>query len=372
MIRIGITGAEGLIGWHLRCFLQGCSKVQAVPAIRATFSSPDLLAKFVASVDAIIHLAGMNRGADSEIAATNIALTETLIKACEQTRCKPHIFFASSTHAVSTTHGKMDSAYSQSKRECARLLKEWALRNHALFTNLVMPHVFGEHGKPFYNSVVSTFCHQLAAGETPTIINDGELELVHVQRVAQNILELVHAPRTGDIAIPGTRMSVRELLVKLSDFAEQYRGQIVPDLGNDIDLFLFNTYRSYLYPRHYPVTATMHCDHRGSLFEAIKSRNGGQSFISTTRPGITRGNHFHTYKVERFCVLSGEALIRIRRLFSDKIDEFTVSGAKPQYIDIPTLHTHNITNTGNSELITLFWTHEIYDTAHPDTFAEPV
>ena len=372
MKRIGITGADGLIGWQLRCFLKGQPDIRVVPANRATFSSPDFLAEFVSSVDTVIHLAGMNRGADSEIAATNIALTEALITACEQTRCTPHIFFASSAHAVSATHEKMNSAYSQSKRECTRLLKAWALRNQALFTNLIMPHVFGEHGKPFYNSVVSTFCYQLAVDEIPTVVNDGELELVHAQRVAQNILALIHEGRTGDAPIPGTPMTVHELLAKLSNFAKQYRGQIMPDLRSDIDLFLFNTYRSYLYPTHYPVTATMHCDNRGSLFEAIKSHNGGQSFISTTRPGITRGNHFHFSKVERFCVVSGEALIRIRKLFSDKIVEFPVSGAKPQYIDIPTLHTHNITNIGKSELITLFWTHEIYDTAHPDTIVEPV
>lgn len=372
MIRIGITGSDGLIGWQLRCFLKGHPDVQAIPANRATFSSPDLLAEFVSSVDAVVHLAGMNRGEDFEISSTNIALTQALITACEQVRRTPHILFASSSHAVLSNHGKVDSAYSQSKRECTRLFTEWALKNQALFTNLIMPHVFGEHGKPFYNSVVSTFCYQLAAGEIPAIINDGKLELVHAQRVAQDILAFIHARRTGDAAILGTAMTVRELLAKLSGFAEQYSEQIVPDLRSDIDLFLFNTYRSYLYPKHYPITPTIHCDHRGSLFEAIKSRNGGQSFISMTLPGVTRGNHFHTSKVERFCVVSGEALIRIRKLFSDKIVEFSVSGSKPQYIDIPTLHTHNITNTGKSELITLFWAHEIYNKAHPDTIAETV
>lgn len=372
MIRVGITGVDGLIGWQLRCFLKGHLDTQAIPANRVTFTSPDLLAEFVSSVDAIVHLAGMSRGTDLEITTTNVALSQALINACEQTKCRPHILFASSTHAVSLANGKINSAYSQSKRECTRLFQEWAIRNQALYTNLIVPHVFGEHGKPFYSSVVSTFCHQLAVGEVPTIINDEELDLIHAQRVAQNILGLIRAQRTGDVAIPGTPMTVSALLAKISGFAEQYRGQIMPNLSNEMDLFLFNTYRSYLYPKHYPATATLYCDNRGSLFEAIKSRNGGQSFISTTWPGITRGNHFHTSKVERFCVISGEAVIRIRKLFSDKVEEFFVSGIKPQYIDIPTLHTHNITNTGKSELITLFWAHEIYDKAFPDTISEPV
>lgn len=371
-MRIGITGVDGLIGWQLRCFLKGQPDTQAIPASRATFLSPDLLAEFVSSVDVIVHLAGMSRGTDSEITTTNVALSAALITACEQKKCKPHILFASSTHAISLISGKINSAYSQSKRECTRLFQQWALKNKALYTNLIVPHVFGEHGKPFYSSVVSTFCHQLAIGDVPTIINDEELELVHAQCVAQNIFSLIRARRAGDVAIPGIPITVSDLLARISGFAQQYRAQIMPDLNSDMDLFLFNTYRSYLYPKYYPVTTTMYSDNRGTLFEAIKSRNGGQSFVSTTRPGITRGNHFHTSKVERFCVISGEAVIRIRKLFSDKIDEFPVSGAKPQYIDIPTLHTHNITNIGKSELITLFWAHEIYDKAHPDTIAEPV
>lgn len=372
MTRIGITGIDGLIGWHLRCFLKTQANIQVIPANRDTFASPERLAEFVASTDAIVHLAGMNRGDDHAIATTNIALTEQLIAACEAGGHKPHILFASSTHVVSATHANRDTAYSRSKRACTRLLEEWAGRNAAAFTNLILPHIFGELGKPFYNSVVSTFCHQVAVGETPKIIHDGELELVHAQQLANEILNIISQRRVGDVAINGVPMTVSALLEKISRVAHQYRNQIVPDLRTGLDLDLFNTYRSYLYPAYYPVSVKLHSDNRGSLFEAIKSFNGGQSFISTTKPGITRGNHFHLRKVERFCVLGGEAVIRIRRLFSGRILEFPVSGKSPQYIDIPTLHTHNITNTGPSELTTLFWAHEIFDPEHPDTLAEPV
>ena len=166
--------------------------------------------------------------------------------------------------------------------------------------------------------------------------------------------------------------SVSECLQKLQGFDHSYRGHLIPELKTDVDLDLFNTYRSYLYPRYYPVTLQLHSDTRGHLFEAVKSLHGGQCFISTTKPGITRGNHYHTRKFERFLVLNGDAVIRIRKLLTGDIVEFKVSGAAPQYIDMPTFCTHDITNTGQSDLTTLFWAHEIFDPQRSDTIREPV
>jgi UDP-2-acetamido-2,6-beta-L-arabino-hexul-4-ose reductase len=135
---------------------------------------------------------------------------------------------------------------------------------------------------------------------------------------------------------------------------------------------LFNTYRSYLFPQEYPVGLDLKCDPRGELFEAVRGHSGGQTFMSFTRPGITRGNHYHRRKVERFLVVKGAARIRIRPMFRGVATEFLVSGATPVYIDMPTLHTHNITNVGDDDLLTLFWTNEIFDPSDPDTFAEQV
>lgn len=364
--RVGITGIDGLIGWHLRCFLKGCPNIQVLSGNRATFAANDRLDEFVAGSDAIVHLAGMNRGDEYEIETTNIALTETLISACERTGRKPHIVFASSVHVT------RDTAYARSKLQCAQLIDEWAKRRGAKFTTLVMPHVFGECGKPFHNSVVSTFCYQLAGAQPPRIMQDSTLVLVHAQRVAEDVFDVITNGRTGEVVIKGFPITVSDVLRKLEHFAQLYLDQIVPALGTEIDLALFNTYRSYLYPSHYPVAVERKSDERGSLFEAVKSLNGGQCFVSTSKPDITRGNHYHRRKVERFFVLDGKATIRIRKLFSNEISEFMVSGDKPQYIDMPTLHTHNISNTGNSTLTTLFWSHEIFDTAHPDTYREQV
>jgi len=116
----------------------------------------------------------------------------------------------------------------------------------------------------------------------------------------------------------------------------------------------------------------LHCDNRGSLFEAVREKNGGQTFLSTTHPGITRGNHYHYHKVERFLVVAGEAIIRVRRLFHTTVKEFHVSGARPQYVDMPTLHTHEITNVGDSDLLTMFWSHEVFDPGRSDTVWENV
>ena len=366
MMKVGITGIDGMIGFHLRCFLHGKNEVVVVGADRSTFMSQIALDEFLAGLDVVVHLAGMNRGDDAEIEMTNIGLASALVTACERSKLRPHIIFASSTHVM------RDTPYARSKREATRILSEWSAKEGAVFTSLILPHVFGEGGKPFYNSVVSTFCHQLANGDTPVIANDGDLELVHSQQVAEIVFALTHKPISGDVRVTGVPMRVSVLLANLSNFDQLYRGLVMPDVREPIDLHLFNTYRSYLFPRYYPVNLQLHEDKRGGLFEAVKSLNGGQCFISTTKPGITRGDHYHTNKIERFLVLSGKGLFRIRKLFSEEMAEFEVSGDRPQYIDMPTLHTHNITNIGGSDMTTLFWSHEIFDPVNPDTFPESV
>jgi len=366
MITVGITGIDGLIGWHLHAFLHGVKDVRITGANRGTFASEAELEGFVSDADVIVHLAGVNRGGDRELEESNIRLTQALIDAAERSNSQPHILFASSIHIA------RNSAYGRSKRQCADLLRSWAIQNDALFTNMILPHLFGEGGKPFYNSVVSTFCYQLAHGESPRIDHDGQLELLHAQQLTSRILELIRQPVNNDLRVHGQAMTVSELLARLQEISRQYQNQIIPDLSAPLDTALFNTYRSYLFPDYYPVAIPLHEDERGSLFEATRSLNPGQSFISYTKPAVTRGNHYHRAKVERFLVIQGEAVIRIRKLFSDKITEFTVCGGEPVYIDMPTLHTHNIANTGDGELVTLFWAHEIFDPNRSDTFMETV
>ena len=365
-MKIGITGADGLIGWHQRAYLKAMGGHEVRLANRATFSQPELLLDFVAGLDAVIHLAGMNRGDEAEIEAVNAALAQKLVTACEQASVSPFMVYANSTHEDRNT------AYGRGKHAAADTLRQWAEKNEAGFTNLILPHVFGEFGKPFYNSVVSTFCYQLARNETPQIISDGELELLHVQDVAAHCLTAIQENQRGDIRLNGVGMKVSGLLQRLTDMRDRYQLMVMPKFESALDVRLFNTLRSYLFPEHYPVALTLHSDARGSLFEVVKSGGGGQVFMSTTHPGITRGNHFHTRKIERFLVASGEAEIRLRKLFSNEVTCFQVRGDAPCYVDMPTFHTHHITNTGQSELVTLFWANEIFDPADPDTFPEQV
>lgn len=366
MVRLGITGGFGFLGWHIRAHVHADKEIEALPAGREVFADPDALTAFVRDKDAIVHLAGLNHGDEAEIETTNIALTRDLIEACEREQVRPHIVFANSTHS------DRDTAYGRSKRESVKMLSAWAARAGARFTDLVIPGVFGEGGRPFYNSVVSTFCHQLANGEAPRIIEDREIDLVHAQALSVRIVSIVRQGESGVVRIPGYVMKVSELLARLKTLAGEYGAHVLPSVSDRLSLELFNTYRSYLFPKYYPVVLERRADARGSLFEVVRTLHGGQCFFSTTKPGITRGNHYHTAKIERFLVAQGEAIIRLRRLFSSEVHEFRVSGDRPVYIDMPTFCTHNITNVGSGELLTLFWAHEIFDPTRPDTYPEPV
>jgi len=363
---IGITGADGLLGWHLRAFLRTDANLRVIPATRASFATAEELDAMVSECDVLVHLAGMNRGNDHEVETTNVALAEALVEACVRTESVPHVIYSNSIQCT------QDNGYGRSKRCAAQRLQRWADRAGAVFTDVVLPHVFGESGRPFYNSAVSTFCYQLANDLQPEIRKDIELELLHAQQFARKILEIACEEKGGTVRVQGVPMTVTELLSKVTLLAKQYQGHVISDLREGISLDLFNTYRSYLPPLHYPVSVKVHTDDRGSLFEAIKTINGGQCFISSTRPGVTRGNHYHTRKFERFLVVQGTAKIRVRRVFDTAVTEFEVQGDSPQFVDMPTLHTHNITNTGDSDLITLFWAHEIFDPVHPDTVPDPV
>lgn len=365
-MKIGITGAEGLLGFHLRARLQALGGHEVRLANRATFATGASLDAFVSGLDALAHFAGMNRGDEHEVEAVNTGLAEALVAAMSRTRSAPTVVFSNSTHV------DRDTGYGRGKRRAAEVLGAWAAGCGASFTDLVLPHVFGEFGKPFANSVVSTFCWQLANGETPEIHVDGQLELVHAQAVAERSLSAMQARENGRARMAGEPIKVSELLERLNALQAQYGSQIMPALSDPLTLRLFNTLRSYLFPKHYPVPLRLHTDNRGSLFEAVKTYQGGQAFLSTTRPGITRGNHFHLRKVERFLVVSGDAEICLRKLFSDEIVRFRVGGGAPCYIDMPTFHTHSITNVGATEVVTLFWANEIFDPADPDTYAEAV
>ncbi len=362
MKTICVTGSEGLIGWHFRCFMETLPDVQVIQCNRAQFSDDEYLTDAVSQADVVVHLAGMNRGDEEQIFATNCRLAERLTQVCQHANSRPQIVYSSSTHIDGP------SRYGASKRIAGETLAAWGRQNGAAVTNLVLPHVFGEHGRPFYNSAVSTFAHQIANGETPSVVGDGKLELIHTGDVAKVIWQAINDSHDGELRPSGRSLRVTQAVELLQQLAQRYAEGTVPNLDDPFHLQMFNTYRSYIPHDQRPVALKIHADHRGSLFEAIRSDGQGQTFLSTTEPGITRGNHFHLHKVERFLVVQGTAEIRLRKVFGDDVHTFHVDGKTPQAIDIPTLHTHNISNVGTQPLLTLFWSAELFNPDFPDTY----
>lgn len=367
-MKIVITGANGLLGWHCQCHL--ASKDQFCDAVvsldRPQFNDDAVLTEALTNATAVVHLAGINRASETEVEQGNVAIAQRLVKGLQQVDATPHLIYANSVHK------HQDNAYGRGKAGAHQCFANWAQASGAQYTELVLPHVFGEGGRPFYNSVVFTFCHQLAQGESLSVNPEGQLELLHAQDISAQIVEVLDQGETGELRLPGHKIAVPEAADKLLSMYASYSHDVIPDLRDRFDLQLFNTLRSFMYPSFYARPLKLNTDNRGSLFEAVKNRNGGQAFLSTTKPGITRGNHYHFNKVERFLVVKGQADICIRRLLDDQVETFQVSGDRPAYVDMPTLHTHNITNTGDEELLTLFWSHEIFDPEAPDTYFEPV
>lgn len=366
-MKVGITGGQGQLGYYTRVRLAYHHGHEVSIADRNTFAHPERLATFVADNDVIIHLAGINRGSDDEVARGNRDLATSLATAMKHAGQPRHIVYSSSIQR------DQSNVYGMAKAEVADILTEATACTGGSFFELVLPNLFGEFTRPNYNSFVGTFCSLLAKGEEPMVnAANAEVSLLHYQDAADAIAAAISATGNAQQRPPGRSTSVGAVDSLLRRMIADYRLGIVPDLRDRFDLQLFNTLRSYLYPDMYPFALERKQDNRGSLFEVVKERNGGQVFYSSTLPGITRGNHFHFDKVERFLVVSGQARISIRKVLTNETQHFDVSGDIPCFVDMPTLHTHNITNTGSGELLTLFWSHDIFDPVRPDTYMELV
>lgn len=376
-LKIGITGQAGFVGNHLHTTLSLDDTVELIAFNNFFFEDARALENFVARCNVIVHLAAMNRNADAQVIYnTNVELVKKLISSCEKMRVAPHIIFSSSSQEI------LDNPYGKSKKVGKELLAQWAKGNKSKFTSLTIPNVFGPFGEPNYNSVVATFCHKIAHNETPTIINDNEVSLIYINDLVQIIIRSIKESEkeketqnnTSEIKIAPTRtIKVSEILRLLEQYKKDYmQNGIFPNLDDTFEKALFNTFRCYVPPEHYPVKYTEHTDNRGSFVEIARTRTSGQFSYSTTFPGITRGNHFHTRKAERFAVISGEALIRLRRIGTNEVMDYYLDGKEPSYVDMPIWHTHNIKNIGNTALITLFWINEPYVSDDADTYFEEV
>lgn len=361
-MRLVLTGAAGFLGWHTRTRLHALTDHEIVPVTRENW---DQLPTLLESADAVIHVAGVNRGDPQEVEAANVRLAGDLAYAVRQVGRPVRVVYANSIQAGNGT------PYGTGKQQAAALLADAATATGGHFVDVLLPNIFGEHGQPAYNSFVATFVDAVVRGEQPQL-SDREVALLHVQRAAQVLLDALETSEKA-LTPAATPTSVGEIYALLCEFHELYATGDIPVLDTALRVDLFNTYRAALFPAHYPIALTAHSDDRGRLVETVRAHGGqGQTFVSTTKPGITRGEHFHLGKVERFAVLSGQARISLRRVFHDEVVSFEVSGDSPSVVDMPTMWVHNITNTGETEVTTLFWTHSLFDAENPDTYWEPV
>jgi UDP-2-acetamido-2,6-beta-L-arabino-hexul-4-ose reductase len=376
-LKVGITGQAGFVGTHLYNEFGLLPKLfERIPFEDRFFDAPELLVDFVRQCDVIVHLAAANRHPNpDELYAINIGLVQKLITALKNEKVAPHIIFSSSTQE------DLDNPYGKSKREGRRLLENWAKENNASFTGLIIPNVYGPFGLPNYNSFVATFSHKLTHNEESVILTDSEVNLIYVSSLCRHIINDIKQVHEEDSPIiqekripPDFTKKVSNVLRLLIQFKEQYfdRG-IIPVFTDINDVNLFNTFRSYIdLNKYFPFRLKQNIDMRGTFVETIKLGSGGQVSFSITKPGVTRGNHYHTRKIERFTVIKGQAKIQLRKIGTDKIYEFFLDGSEPAHVDMPVWHTHNIANIGADDLYTQFWINEWYDETDPDTYFEQV
>lgn len=364
MGEVALTGAGGFLGWHTRAALRAQGHEFRAVALGDHFDRAAAL-EGLNGTSRVIHLAGVNRADDRVIREGNVSFAEQLAGALRSAEHPPQIV----VYANSTQAGN-GSVYGEAKAKAAEILAAAAAHIGADFLDVSLPNLFGEHGRPFYNSVTATFCHLLASGEDAHVDTDRTLTLLHAQNAADVLIGAIPPSAQADHE---THVDVSSLLAHLRVQASTYRNGEIPDISTAFLRDLFNTYRSFAFQSHTPVRLTRNADARGSFFEVIRSHGGtGQSSFSTTVPGVTRGDHFHRRKFERFTVLSGRAKIALRRLFTDDVYLYDVDGESPMAVDMPTMWAHNIVNEGADILFTSFWTNDIFDPADPDTIAELV
>jgi len=365
-----ITGAKGFIGKNLVVALR-----QRQELILWEFDIEETVEQLhdaLARTDIIFHLAGVNRPqTDAEFTRVNVGLTRNICSVLETSGRNPKIVLTSSIQA------ERDNPYGISKREAEEVLKEYCLRTGAEGVSYRLKNLFGKWCRPNYNSVVATFCHNIARG-LPIQISDPavSLELTYIDDVVEAFLDELNAPPRPSFrfaeSLPSHTVTLGDLASSIQAFHDHRESLVLPDFTDPFVRALHATYLSYLEDDAFGYELQPRSDDRGSLAEFLKASHLGQIFISRTRPGITRGDHYHHTKIEKFVVVEGEGVIRLRRLGSDDIVSYPVRGEEYRVVDIPPGYTHSIENTGNTDLVTLFWASEPFDPERPDTWYEPV
>lgn len=382
-MKILVTGAKGFVGKNLVAQLQNIKQEKArwysvskdIDIYEYDIdSTEEELDKYCRDCDFVFHLAGVNRPKEQkEFMEGNFGFTDTLLNTLKKHKNTCPVMISSSIQAL------LDNPYGESKRAGENLMREYSKQTGAKVLIYRFPNVFGKWCKPNYNSAVATFCNNIA-NDLPIQVNDPNV-LMHLVYIDDVVDELISAlsgneNREGDFCKVKVEHEIK--LGKIVDLIKMFRSQsetlIVPEMAEgSFEKKLYATYLSYLPKEKVKFPLKMNTDARGSFTELLKTNKCGQFSVNVSNPGITKGEHWHNTKWEFFIVVSGHALIEERKIGSEEVISFEVSGDKPEAVHMLPGYTHNITNLSKTEkLITLMWANELFDPQRPDTYFEKV
>lgn len=365
-MKILITGAKGFICKNLIAELNNRGYADIIEYDINT--DPALLDNYTRECSFIFHLAGVNRTQNpEEFMQGNYAFTFTLLDSLKKHNNKAPVLITSSIQA------ELDNPYGRSKKAGEDLIFSYAQETGAPVYVYRLPNVFGKWCRPNYNSAVATFCNNVA-NDLSIQVNDPEvvMKLIYIDDVVNEFINVLNGnvSRTNDFChvepVYAVKLGVIAKLIK--SFRDSREDRSIPDMTDAFTKKLYSTYLSYISTDHFSYSLKMNVDQRGSFTEFIKTPDRGQVSVNISKPGITKGNHWHNTKCEKFLVVSGTGVIRFRKLDSDVIIEYNVCGDKLEAVDIPVGYTHNITNTGNSDMVTIMWANEPFDQDRPDTY----
>lgn len=365
-MKILITGANGFVGKNLVAELKNKGYTDLLSFDIATDKA--LLGEFAKECEFVFHLAGVNRPKkDEEFMQGNFGFTSELLALLKKHGNKAPILITSSIQA------EKDNEYGKSKKAGEDLVFDYGRDNGVQTMVYRLPNLFGKWSQPNYNSVVSTFCYNIAR-DIDIQINDPDttLTLCYIDDVLDEFIRALkgNPMRNGafcDVEIKHT-IKLGALADTIKRFRESREDLYLPNMGNELERKLYSTYLSYLKENDFAYDLTMHADERGSFTEMLRTKERGQVSVNVSKPGITKGDHWHHSKNEKFLVVRGEGLIRFRKIGTDNVIEYSVSSSKLQVVDIPTGYTHSIVNLGNEDMVTIMWANECFDPESPDTY----
>ena len=365
-MKILVTGANGFIGKNVCVHL----KELGHEFLPYDLNSERPLEELVQVCDFVMHLAGVNRPtSEEEFVSGNVDFTNHLLSLLEETGKKIPVLLSSSIQA------ERDNPYGKSKKEAEVAVFRYGEKTGSNVYVYRLENAFGKWCRPNYNSVIATFCHNIAR-DLPIDIHDetAEITFVYIDDIVKGFLSCLNTEGSKDVLHikPTYTIAIGEVAKLLSKFKETRKNLSLPDLENGFEKKLYSTYLSYLPEDQFSYLLNSHKDPRGSFTEFIRTENKGQVSINIQHPGIVKGNHYHHTKNEKFIVVHGEGVIRFRKLGEETIIEYPISANKLEVVDIPVGYTHDIINTGKTDMVTIMWANEVFDEDNPDTFYEEV